>query len=100
MFRKLKRDSVIQMDGVITETDKLLLQKDEEVQNFSLYNYDLFFKNCNNERIFLQIRRMQDMLSQMQEKLKATSRSSNSIYSDSQISLEFDNRKKDGIINV
>lgn len=43
---------------------------------------------------------MQDMLSQMQEKLKASSRSSNSIYSDSQTPTEFDGKKKDGIINV
>lgn len=27
----MKRESVLQMDGIITETDKLLLQKDEEV---------------------------------------------------------------------
>ncbi|XP_054257882.1 septin-4 isoform X1 [Macrosteles quadrilineatus] len=45
---KLKRDSGAQIEGVITETDRLLLQKDEE------------------------IRRMQDMLTQMQEKLKQT----------------------------
>ncbi|KAG8289933.1 Septin-4 [Homalodisca vitripennis] len=45
---KLKRDSGPALEGVITETDRLLLQKDEE------------------------IRRMQDMLTQMQEKLKAT----------------------------
>uniref|UniRef100_A0A1B0CR21 Septin n=2 Tax=Lutzomyia longipalpis TaxID=7200 RepID=A0A1B0CR21_LUTLO len=46
---KLKRDSVASAnEASITETDRLLLQKDEE------------------------IRRMQDMLTQMQEKLKAT----------------------------
>lgn len=73
---KLKRESVLQMDGIITETDKLLLQKDEE------------------------IRRMQNMLSQMQLKLKATSRSSNSIYSDSQTPTEFDCKKSDGMINI
>lgn len=44
---KLKRDSGPQFDSSITDTDRLLLQKDEE------------------------IRRMQDMLTQMQEKLKA-----------------------------
>ena len=49
---------------------------------------------------FQQIRRMQDMLSQMQEKLKATSRSSNSIYSDSQTPTEFDCKRKDSMINV
>lgn len=46
-FRKLKRDSA-PSDSDISETDRLLLQKDEE------------------------IRRMQSMLSQMQEKLKAS----------------------------
>lgn len=46
---KLKRDSVSsQQEANITETDRLLLQKDEE------------------------IRRMQDMLAQMQEQLKTT----------------------------
>ncbi|KDR06354.1 septin-2 isoform X1 [Zootermopsis nevadensis] len=44
---KLKRDSGPQFESSITDTDRLLLQKDEE------------------------IRRMQDMLTQMQEKLKA-----------------------------
>ncbi len=43
---------------------------------------------------------MQDMLSQMQEKLKATSRSSNSIYSDSQTPTEYESKKKDSIIIV
>ncbi|XP_014271981.1 septin-4 isoform X5 [Halyomorpha halys] len=53
---KLKRDSVIPpSDGNFTETDRLLLQKDEE------------------------IRRMQDMLAQMQEKLKATNQSNDNI---------------------
>lgn len=46
-FRKLKRDST-PYESDISETDRLLLQKDEE------------------------IRRMQDMLTQMQQKLKAT----------------------------
>lgn len=46
---KLKRDSISsQNEANITETDRLLLQKDEE------------------------IRRMQDMLNQMQEKLKSS----------------------------
>ncbi|XP_063226212.1 septin-2 isoform X2 [Bacillus rossius redtenbacheri] len=44
---KLKRDSGPHFDSSISDTDRLLLQKDEE------------------------IRRMQDMLTQMQEKLKA-----------------------------
>ncbi|CAB0016009.1 unnamed protein product [Nesidiocoris tenuis] len=54
---KLKRDSVpLNMDpAMITETDRLLLQKDEE------------------------IRRMQDMLAQMQQKLKATTHSNDNI---------------------
>ncbi|KAK3911245.1 Septin-4 [Frankliniella fusca] len=51
---KLKRDSVIN-DGVITETDRLLIQKDEE------------------------IRRMQDMLAQMQEQLKQTGNKRDSV---------------------
>ncbi|KOX68816.1 Septin-4 [Melipona quadrifasciata] len=45
---KLKRDSGPHFENSISDTDRLLLQKDEE------------------------IRRMQDMLAQMQEKLKAT----------------------------
>jgi len=57
---KLKRDSA-PSDSDITETDRLLLQKDEE------------------------IRRMQSMLSQMQEKLKASGQ---------------DNKKHDSIIDV
>ncbi|KAF6207068.1 hypothetical protein GE061_018307 [Apolygus lucorum] len=54
---KLKRDSVPpNLDPtMITETDRLLLQKDEE------------------------IRRMQDMLAQMQQKLKATTHSNDNI---------------------
>ncbi|XP_014259056.1 septin-2 isoform X2 [Cimex lectularius] len=52
---KLKRDSVVPLEGGITETDRLLLQKDEE------------------------IRRMQDMLAQMQQKLKATGQSNDNI---------------------
>lgn len=51
---KLKRDSVIN-DGVITETDRLLIQKDEE------------------------IRRMQDMLAQMQEQLKQSGNKRDSV---------------------
>ncbi|XP_067011745.1 septin-2 isoform X1 [Anabrus simplex] len=47
---KLKRDSGPQFETGISDTDRLLLQKDEE------------------------IRRMQDMLTQMQEKLKAKGR--------------------------
>ncbi|XP_075219952.1 septin-4-like isoform X2 [Lycorma delicatula] len=66
---KLKRDSTSQLDGTITETDRLLLQKDEE------------------------IRRMQDMLAQMQEKLKATSRSQNGLNSDEM-------KSRESIVNV
>jgi len=51
--RKLKRDSAPQIEGIFSDTDRLLLQKDEE------------------------IRRMQDMLMQMQEKLKASGQSPN-----------------------
>jgi len=32
-YRKLKRDSGPPLDAAITETDRLLLQKDEEVSN-------------------------------------------------------------------
>lgn len=59
-FRKLKRDST-PYESDISETDRLLLQKDEE------------------------IRRMQDMLTQMQQKLKATAQ---------------ENKKHDSIIDV
>ncbi|GBP60058.1 Septin-4 [Eumeta japonica] len=53
---KLKRDSMGNNNEVgITDTDRLLLQKDEE------------------------IRRMQDMLTQMQEKLKASDKKHDSI---------------------
>ncbi|XP_050680082.1 septin-2 isoform X1 [Leptidea sinapis] len=54
---KLKRDSMGNNNdvSVITDTDRLLLQKDEE------------------------IRRMQDMLTQMQEKLKASDKKNDSI---------------------
>ncbi|RZF31873.1 hypothetical protein LSTR_LSTR015445 [Laodelphax striatellus] len=67
---KLKRDSNSQLEcvGTISETDRLLIQKDEE------------------------IRRMQDMLAQMQEKLKATSRSQNG--------LDSTDLKKRDIVNV
>ncbi|XP_039292685.1 septin-5 isoform X2 [Nilaparvata lugens] len=65
---KLKRDSNSQLEcvGTISETDRLLIQKDEE------------------------IRRMQDMLAQMQEKLKATSRNG----------LDSTDLKKRDIVNV
>jgi hypothetical protein len=44
--RKLKRDSGQAMEGVITETDRLLLQKDEEVKvtinYFDHYVYNIW----------------------------------------------------------
>ncbi|KAK2578670.1 hypothetical protein KPH14_012159 [Odynerus spinipes] len=52
---KLKRDSGPHFENSISDTDRLLLQKDEE------------------------IRRMQDILAQMQEKLKATGQVGNNI---------------------
>ncbi|KAL2728852.1 leukocyte elastase inhibitor-like isoform X1 [Vespula squamosa] len=52
---KLKRDSGPHFENNISDTDRLLLQKDEE------------------------IRRMQDILAQMQEKLKATGQVGNNI---------------------
>ena len=55
--RKLKRDSNAAIEG-LSETDRLLLEKDEE------------------------IRRMQDMLKQMQEKLQT------------------DGNKRDSVVNV
>lgn len=68
---KLKRESVSSTaEAGITETDRLLLQKDEEVSGsvdfmdcYSIIHLYLFP---------LQIRQMQDMLKQMQEKLKAS----------------------------
>lgn len=72
---KLKRDSGPQFEASITDTDRLLLQKDEE------------------------IRRMQDMLTQMQEKLKAKG---HGLMFKSQLSSpksDGDN-KRDSIVNV
>nr|XP_018900616.1 PREDICTED: septin-2 isoform X2 [Bemisia tabaci]XP_018900617.1 PREDICTED: septin-2 isoform X2 [Bemisia tabaci] len=66
---KLKRDSGPQFEGVITETDRLLLQKDEE------------------------IRRMQEMLSQMQQQLKSSGKSNDDIFTSSQ-------ENRESIINV
>lgn len=66
-------------DASITETDRLLLQKDEEV----ILNVEkLNSFNCTilkNIVFVLQIRRMQDMLQQMQEKLKASDKKHDSI---------------------
>uniref|UniRef100_A0A8D8Q6B4 Septin n=1 Tax=Cacopsylla melanoneura TaxID=428564 RepID=A0A8D8Q6B4_9HEMI len=59
---KLKKDSA--PDGLISETDRLLLEKDEE------------------------IRRMQDMLQHMQKQLKATAKSNPNIFLSSQVELE------------
>ncbi|XP_014367194.2 septin-2 isoform X1 [Papilio machaon] len=59
---KLKRDSMGNNNEVVfTDTDRLLLQKDEELQSH------------------VEIRRMQDMLTQMQEKLKASDKKHDSI---------------------
>ncbi|KAI5697293.1 hypothetical protein M8J75_008150 [Diaphorina citri] len=69
---KLKKDSA--PDGLITETDRLLLEKDEE------------------------IRRMQDMLQHMQKQLKATAKSNPNIFLSSQVELEAS--KRDSVVNV
>ncbi|KAI5719656.1 hypothetical protein M8J76_013022 [Diaphorina citri] len=71
-YRKLKKDSA--PDGLITETDRLLLEKDEE------------------------IRRMQDMLQHMQKQLKATAKSNPNIFLSSQVELEAS--KRDSVVNV
>jgi septin 4 len=66
---KLKRESITSNgDHTITETDRLLLQKDEEVVPVKQVHYINETKNIFS--LFSQIRRMQDMLTQMQEKLK------------------------------
>ncbi|XP_069703161.1 septin-2 isoform X5 [Periplaneta americana] len=72
---KLKRDSGPQFESSITDTDRLLLQKDEE------------------------IRRMQDMLTQMQEKLKAKGHGPMFKSQLSSPKSEGDN-KRDSIVNV
>lgn len=91
---KLKRESNSSNDASISETDRLLIQKDEEV--CILYYLFCFFqmKNIRNKCfLFLlllfnfQIRRMQDMLVQMQEKLKT-----NTVYDM--------NKKNDSVIDV
>uniref|UniRef100_A0A8D8XT98 Septin n=1 Tax=Cacopsylla melanoneura TaxID=428564 RepID=A0A8D8XT98_9HEMI len=71
-YRKLKKDSA--PDGLISETDRLLLEKDEE------------------------IRRMQDMLQHMQKQLKATAKSNPNIFLSSQVELEAS--KRDSVVNV
>lgn len=68
---KLKRESVSSTaEAGITDTDRLLLQKDEEVGG----KVFKIVKRVLNEyfALHLQIRQMQDMLKQMQEKLKAS----------------------------
>lgn len=79
IFRKLKRDSA-PYESDISETDKLLIQKDEEVTRI------LIKWECVLFLIIFQIRRMQEMLKQMQEKLK--------------VDAQDINKKHDSIINV
>lgn len=92
---KSKRESVSSND-TISETDRLLLQKDEEVcfyfqfpkySTYRLQNDQIktIFKKKNT--FLFQIRRMQDKLVQMQEKLKT-----NAIYEM--------NKKNDSVIDV
>lgn len=69
---KLKKDSA--PEGLITETDRLLLEKDEE------------------------IRRMQEMVQNMQKQLKATAKSNPNIFLASQAELEAS--KRDSVVNV
>lgn len=71
-YRKLKKDSA--PEGLITETDRLLLEKDEE------------------------IRRMQEMVQNMQKQLKATAKSNPNIFLASQAELEAS--KRDSVVNV
>lgn len=87
-----KRESVSSNDTV-SETDRLLLQKDEEVcvYSYAHFRYRFDYKTTNpnwKQNTFdFQIRRMQDRLVQMQEKLKT-----NTI-------LEM-NKKNDSVIDV
>lgn len=74
---KLKRDSIPKLLPALDETDILLLQKEEE------------------------IRRMQDILVQMQDKLKTNNEKSNhNLYLAAQKSLENENKKIENVINV
>ncbi|XP_050536452.1 septin-2 [Daktulosphaira vitifoliae] len=74
---KIKRDSVPKLPVALDETDILLFQKDEE------------------------LRRMHDVLAQMQEKLKSNNEKSNhSLYLSAQKSLEKENKKMENVINV
>lgn len=81
LFRKLKRDSA-PYESDISETDKLLIQKDEEV----IVNYLNTVRIISLTLLMFQIRRMQEMLKQMQEKLK--------------VDAQDINKKHDSIINV
>lgn len=68
---KLKRESVSSTtEAGITETDRLLLQKDEEVRG-RMGDY-LRRRVIIQVSIYFQIRRMQDMLHQMQAKLASS----------------------------
>lgn len=67
---KLKRDSA-PYESDITDTDRLLIQKDEEVIRASMPIEE------GSKSFYFQIRRMQEMLKQMQEKLKVDAQDSN-----------------------
>lgn len=73
---KLKRESGPQYESAISDTDRLLLQKDEEVLLYccfiAYYLLEIIFSLFS-----VQIRRMQDMLTQMQEKLKQSGQDTN-----------------------
>lgn len=92
---KLKRESVSSTNdgGSIADTDRLLLQKDEEVCSVDFGCTIAIFRlnslsKCMLPVLAFQIRRMQDMLTQMQEKLKANAL------------IEQLNKKSDNIIDV
>lgn len=68
---KLKRDSTPYTENA-SETDRLLLQKDEEVSEKPLPPSGNKACQLRSNSPCLQIRRMQDILAQMQEKLKAS----------------------------
>lgn len=91
---KFKRESISSTDSSITETDRLLIQKDEEVcvyiahctQTKQKY-WNIWLKLRFVFHVYLQIRRMQDMLNQMQEKLKTNT-------------IHEMNKKHDSVIDV
>ncbi|KAF4526975.1 hypothetical protein B566_EDAN001522 [Ephemera danica] len=73
---KLKRDSVGQPEPGATETDRLLLEKDEE------------------------IRRMQDMLAQMQQKLQKQSSSGSQGDGLNELSIAHGGNQRDSVVDV